>query len=331
MPDHPSIPTLLRSSSQAPSGYTGRSIPSLRSGSHRSSLATFKASTRSQNMESYTAVDVLENTETGRSNAHATAPQSSPASATQLTAIPARSRRLSVISSCPSPLTRRPQSRRPASAMVKIDDTFSSIPLDTNNDKLSSSVSDFRSTPVAAISVSSFSQVPENEKSLKKQISYLARSGLVFLRRKIVYLPILRLSTFDTTRLPSPESRPSLGRALAGANPNSFLSAADKLSCKWPRPRSYRSIPPRLLYPYGRLRDPKVTGGWSQADMEAVFRDSRGLGLHLVGQWTLHKWFLLASVTTVFLLGFTCLVFSLLTWFSGKFAISVCSGTASHT
>ncbi|KAH9960152.1 hypothetical protein BC827DRAFT_1133658 [Russula dissimulans] len=38
--------------------------------------------------------------------------------------------------------------------------------------------------------------------------------------------------------------------------------------------------------------------------------------MHLVGQWTLHKWCLLASVTTVFLLGFTCLVFSLLTWFA---------------
>ncbi|KAI9457665.1 hypothetical protein F5148DRAFT_1277016 [Russula earlei] len=35
-----------------------------------------------------------------------------------------------------------------------------------------------------------------------------------------------------------------------------------------------------------------------------------------VGQWTLHKWCLLASVTTVFLLGLTCLVVSLLTWFA---------------
>ncbi|KAF8460466.1 hypothetical protein DFH94DRAFT_633952 [Russula ochroleuca] len=50
--------------------------------------------------------------------------------------------------------------------------------------------------------------------------------------------------------------------------------------------------------------------------MEAALRDSRGLGVNWVGQWTLHKWCLLASVTTVFLLGLTCLVFSLLTWFA---------------
>ncbi|KAI0298107.1 Tetraspanin family-domain-containing protein, partial [Multifurca ochricompacta] len=32
--------------------------------------------------------------------------------------------------------------------------------------------------------------------------------------------------------------------------------------------------------------------------------------------WTLHKWCLLGSVTTVFLLGLTCLIYSILTWFT---------------
>lgn len=50
--------------------------------------------------------------------------------------------------------------------------------------------------------------------------------------------------------------------------------------------------------------------------MEAALRDSQGLGTDRVGQWTLHKWCLLASVTTVFLLGLTSLVFSVLTWFA---------------
>lgn len=53
--------------------------------------------------------------------------------------------------------------------------------------------------------------------------------------------------------------------------------------------------------------------------MEAILRDSQGLGINWVGQWTFHKWCLLASVAIVFLLGLTGLVFSLLTWFAGKF------------
>ncbi|KAH9033638.1 hypothetical protein EDB85DRAFT_1864300 [Lactarius pseudohatsudake] len=50
--------------------------------------------------------------------------------------------------------------------------------------------------------------------------------------------------------------------------------------------------------------------------MEAALRDSQGLGINRVGQWTSHKWCLLASVITVFLLGLTFLVFSILTWFA---------------
>ncbi|KAI0292430.1 hypothetical protein BC826DRAFT_1092120 [Russula brevipes] len=50
--------------------------------------------------------------------------------------------------------------------------------------------------------------------------------------------------------------------------------------------------------------------------MEAILRDSRGLGTNWVGQWTKQKWCLLASVTTVFLLGLSSFVLSVLTWFA---------------
>ena len=62
----------------------------------------------------------------------------------------------------------------------------------------------------------------------------------------------------------------------------------------------------------------KGVGDWSQGNIEAALRDSQGLGIDRVGQWTLHKWCLLASVTTVFLLGLTFLVFSILTRFAGE-------------
>ncbi|KAH9971449.1 hypothetical protein BJV74DRAFT_783673 [Russula compacta] len=98
------------------------------------------------------------------------------------------------------------------------------------------------------------------------------------------------------------------------------MSAVDKLTHKWPRPRSYRSIPPELrtnLLPPRHLREqPKGAAGSNLRNIEAMLRENQGLGINWVGQWTPHKWSLLASVTTVFLLGLTFLVFSLLTWFA---------------
>jgi len=64
--------------------------------------------------------------------------------------------------------------------------------------------------------------------------------------------------------------------------------------------------------------------------MEAVFRDSQGLGINRVGQWTLQKWCLLASVTTVCLLGLTFLTFSVLTWFAGTSQSNCTSDSLPH-
>ena len=57
--------------------------------------------------------------------------------------------------------------------------------------------------------------------------------------------------------------------------------------------------------------------------MQVILHESRGLGLNGVGQWMLHKWCLIASVTTVILLGLACLVISLLTWFAIEFSGSL--------
>jgi hypothetical protein len=158
----------------------------------------------------------------------------------------------------------------------------------------------------------------------------VARSSLIRFHRKFDSLPNARLPIFNSTKPPSPKSRSGLSRVLTGASATGSLSAADKFTHKWPQPRSSRSMPPGLRLrtgPFstrpGRLRELKGVGSWGQDNMEAILRDSRGLGINWAGQWTLHKWCLLAGVTTVFLLGLTCLVFSLLTWFAGESARAI--------
>ncbi|KAI0044788.1 hypothetical protein FA95DRAFT_1622805 [Auriscalpium vulgare] len=93
------------------------------------------------------------------------------------------------------------------------------------------------------------------------------------------------------------------------------LSATDKFTQKWPRPRSLRHIPPSLRAshrdaPLGRV------GGWSESQMKAALKDGRGLGTDWAGKWTPHKWCLLISVTVVFMTGLVSLICAVLTWFA---------------
>jgi hypothetical protein len=131
---------------------------------------------------------------------------------------------------------------------------------------------------------------------------------------RILSLPI----PIDSINRPLPsKSRFGLERAL---------TSADKQTRKWPRPRSSLSAAPWLCstkpFSHRSVRHSELRGaGWSQSHMEAVLRDGQGLAVNWVGQWTLHKWCLLASVTTIFLLGLSCLVFSFLIWFAGKSSI----------
>jgi hypothetical protein len=300
MPDYP---TLLRSSSQAPSAHTQRSIRH-RSGAYQSSPSP-KTSTASQHTVSHRLSDVPRDAQVGLSNGHATATTSSPSNASHFTAIPGRSRRTSVV-----PGRHRSPSHR---ATLDVGDDTIALPTDKPS-----------STRATALSTSYFSQLSTNIQLLAKQFSYLVHSAVISLRQKRnfsnsrflqVGLPI----TVDTRiRPPSPKK---------GLGLESALTPADKLTHKWPRPWSSRSVAPWLRST--NPLSPRNIRGDGSCHMETVLRESRGLGVDWVGQWTLHKWCLLASVTTVFLLGLTCLVYSLLTWFAGKSTVTVCV-TVSH-
>ena len=292
MPDY----ITLRSSSQAPSVHTPVSIRH-RSGAYPSSPSSPKTLAASQQ----TVDHHLPDAQGGHSNGHVTVTASSPLNASHFTTIPARSRRSSIVSSRFGP-------HRSLSYPVT---------LDVSDDTIALPAAKPPTTPPAALPMSYFSQISTNIQLLA---SYLAHSTLTSLRRKrkLFSLPNSRPLSLPITlnpsnRPPSPKDGSGLERAL---------TPTDKLTHKWPRPRSSRSVAPWLrstnLASSRSSRDLRGAVGWSQGHIEAALRDSQGLGVEWVGQWTLHKWCLLASVTTVFLLGLTCLVFSLLTWFAGE-------------
>ena len=308
MPDYFTLPP---ASSQTPSAHTQKSIRH-RSGAYQSSLSSPKTSTASRHKVDHHTPDVPQNTDT---NGQAAATASSQSNASHFTAIPTRSRRSSMVSS-------RFGVHRSSSMITTKhdDDSFSFIPLGARDDTIALPTGKPPTTPVATLSASHFSQASTN---LAKQMSSLAHSALssLYQKRRLFSLSNSRLLslpiTFDSnSRLSSSKSHFGL---------ESALTPVDKLTHKWPRPRSSRSAAPWLgsTNPFlpRSLRELRGAGGWSRGQMEAVLRDSRGLGVNWVGQWTLHKWYLLASVTTVFLLGLTCLVFSLLTWFAGESTI----------
>ena len=258
-----------------------------------------------------------------QSNSHATSIVSSQSngSHSHFTAIPARSRRSSILSSRSGLHLHQPSSfpvTSPIATKTWIesgDDLFSSIaPPDVRNDPVASSPA---GNPPTLYS----SHFTTKIQHLAKHISSLAHSALSSLYRRQgpfsfpnprnLSLPVISFTS--NNRPSSPKNSSGLERGL---------TPADKLTHKWPRPRSSRSAAPwiRSTNPllHRSIRDLRGAGGWSQGHMEAILQDSRGLGINWIGQWTIHKWCLLASVTIVFLLGLTSLVFSLLTWFAGK-------------
>ena len=307
MPDY----STLHSTSQSRSIQTPQSIRR-RSGAHQSSPSLSPSTSSPHTIDYHHPPDVPQNQNAaaGCWNDHATA--LSPSGASHFTPIPIRSHRSSVVSSRPGPAL-----RSAASTKTKLDAPLSFVeaPLDTTNDTVTSSTS--QTIPVA---VSYLSQISTNVQASAKRLL----SGLVSLHRKYGSLSNARLPTYNASKPPSSDSRFGLNRALTDARANGILSTADKLTYKWPQPRSSRSIPPGLRanhFATRRIREPKGAGGWGQGNMEVILHESRGLGINRVGQWTLHKWCLIASVTTVFLLGLTCLVVSLLTWFTSESSI----------
>lgn len=300
------------SSPQVPSAHSQRSIRHRSAGAYQSSVSSPKTLTDSRHV---VAPDLTRYAQVEQSNRHAIA--SSHSNGSHFTAIPARSRRASIVSSHSG--LHRPSLFPTTSTITTktwIDDE---APPDIRNDPVALPTScNHSTTPLAAVSPKSYSsQITMNIQHLAKHMTSLAHSALCSLRQKkgSFSLPNPRNLnfpiSFDSNKLSPRKNSFGLERGL---------TPADKLTHKWPRPRSSRSAAPWLrstnpLLPRN-LRELRGAGGWSQGHMEAILRDSRGLGINWVGQWTFHKWCLLASVTVVFLLGLTCLVFSLLTWFA---------------
>ena len=311
----PHYSTPNRSSSQAPSAHSHRSIRH-RSGAYQSSVSSPTASRHTFALASPPRDAQVE--QQPNNHARATAPELSQLNGSHFTAIPARSRRSTIVSSRSG--LHQPTKTMPTKARID-DDGYSSFisPPDVMNDPVPSPTCNPPTTPLATLSDSYFSQITSNIQHLANHMSSLAHSALSSLcqKRRSFSLPNprnLRLPiSFDfSNRPPSPKNSFRLERGL---------TPADKLTHKWPRPRSSRSAAPwlRSTNPFlpRSLRELRGAAGWSQNHMEAVLQDSRGLGINWVGQWTFPKWFLLASVIIVFLLGLTSLVFSLLTWFAG--------------
>ncbi|TFY71890.1 hypothetical protein EVG20_g1104 [Dentipellis fragilis] len=92
------------------------------------------------------------------------------------------------------------------------------------------------------------------------------------------------------------------------------ISAVDRFTHKWPRPKTLRSVPPGFRAKHaGRYNR---AGGWSESEIKAALAEGKGLGMDWAGQWTPHKWCLLVSVTLVFACGLAGVVCALLTWFA---------------
>jgi hypothetical protein len=333
MPDYSS---LVRSESSSPVPTLLQGSIRRRSGAYKWSTLSRKASTGSQQATSCRSWNTHD-TEADGPNGRVFTTASSPSpNASHFTTIPTRSHRSSLASSHLDAYPRQREFRPTLSSATSLtkstsdyDDTFQLRAHWNSDDNLSSSR--LSAAPLAEGS-SAISQFSMKLLLLARQVPPKAHSGLVSLRRKVLSLHKLRLPSYNPSKSPPPKSR--LGSIPGtGSGPQPVLSMADKLTQKWPRPRSLRSMPPELragVYSSNGRWGLKGVGGWSQGNMEVALRDSQGLGVDRVGQWTLQKWCLLASVTTVFLLGLTFLVFSILTWFAGKSASYCTSDVLPH-
>ena len=321
-----------RSSSQVPSAHSQRSIRH-RSGVHQSSVSSPNTLTRTASGHIIVGPDLpLRDEQVEQSTSHATTTTTA-SSGSHFTAITVRSRRSSIVSSRSAlfPVTSTITTKAP----IDDKDCFSIRALpDVSDDTVALPTCNPPTIPLTTLSKSYLSQASANIQHLAKHVSSMAHSALSSLRQKG-----RSFSLPNPRNLSLPISFDSNNNRPLSSLKNNFglergLTPTDKLTLKWPRPRSSRSVAPwiRSTNPFlpRNLRELRSAAGWSQGHMEAILLDSRGLGINWVGQWSFPKWCLLASVTVVFLLGLTCLVFSLLTWFAGKSAIRTFSLCVSH-
>ncbi|KAI0248263.1 hypothetical protein BJV78DRAFT_1238383 [Lactifluus subvellereus] len=256
----PGYSTLSRSSSQTPSTHPHDSIRR-RPGVHQSSTSLRKVLTGSPQTVGYHPQDITQRvgSEAAYPSAHTTASSSS--NPPHFTAISSRSHHSPPIPSCTS--RHRPLIRPAYPTVMNTDDSSLIISLNPNDGGAAS----FGPLATPTANISRLSQISANIQLLAKKVSSMAHSGLVSIRRRALSLP-KPPPTFNSIEPPSPKSR--LG-----------LLGAYKLTQKWPRPRSLRSVPPGLradLCSPHRLCELEGAGGWGHDNMKAALRDSQGLG-----------------------------------------------------
>jgi hypothetical protein len=92
------------------------------------------------------------------------------------------------------------------------------------------------------------------------------------------------------------------------------IGTTEKFTHKWPKPRSLQHSSSR----WGSkcAVDDKLSLGRSA--VASALEDGQGLGMNRVDKWSLHKWCLIISVTSVFAYGAAALACAILTWFRSE-------------
>jgi hypothetical protein len=91
------------------------------------------------------------------------------------------------------------------------------------------------------------------------------------------------------------------------------INTTDKFTNKWPRPRSFRYLP------VGDSDSDRTKEHIPTAP--DVFEEVQGFG-ETSNKWTLHKWYLLMSVITVFLYGTVCLTCAIMVWLRSMYTLT---------
>jgi hypothetical protein len=90
------------------------------------------------------------------------------------------------------------------------------------------------------------------------------------------------------------------------------LTAADKFTHKWPRPRALRATAARA-----------ARGLWTERELRGALVEGKGLGVDGWGAWTVHKWWLFCSVVAVFAVAVVAVAVSVSTWFAGVYRCAI--------
>jgi hypothetical protein len=100
---------------------------------------------------------------------------------------------------------------------------------------------------------------------------------------------------------------------------STMISLADKFTNKWPELRrlSTRNSLGRQQRNINRKQE-------GMSSIAAALEDGSGLGIDGIGRWTIHKWFLIFSVCTLFSYGVVGMLIVVKTWFHGQCFLFQC-------